>query len=192
MIAYFAIDACWLIFLTYWVINAGNTKKTAERPSFARFAANRVPLTVGAWLLLGSGWLAIRNPSAPWNSLLIPPLPAIQAVSIVLCVLGLACAIWARRTLASNWSSEVVFKEKHELVTGGPYRWVRHPIYTGMLMMAMGTALAIGRTCSWVGFLLMAVGFLVRVVQEDELMSLHFPEYAEYRSRVKALIPFVW
>jgi protein-S-isoprenylcysteine O-methyltransferase Ste14 len=192
MVAYLVIDACWIVFLIYWVANAGSNKRTVERQSWAKFAANRIPITLGAWLLIGSNWLARRNPTAIWNLQTMPHILVVQVVSILLCVFGLAGAIWARRTLATNWSSEVVFKEQHELVTSGPYRLARHPIYTSMLTMALGTALAIGRLSSCVGFVLMAIGFLVRVKQEDELMLLHFPEYAEYKSRVKALIPFVW
>jgi protein-S-isoprenylcysteine O-methyltransferase Ste14 len=128
-----------------------------------------------------------------WNPLVVPYTLAIQALAVSLCILGLLGAIWARRTLAENWSMEVVFKEQHELVERGPYRFVRHPIYTSVLLMVLGSALAEGLLTALVGFLLIVAGFAVKLKQEEVLMLRHFPtQYAAYKSRVKALLPLVW
>jgi protein-S-isoprenylcysteine O-methyltransferase Ste14 len=178
---------CWIVFITYWIINAWTNKKTVERSGLKAFIIYRIPLILGALLLV------LPHAPPPLNTPVIPHLLLLNAISVGLCVLGLCVAIWARRTLAANWSSEVVFKERHELIERGPYGFVRHPIYTGMLLMLLGTALAMGRLASLLGFLLMAVSFLLKLRQEETLMLRHFPtEYAAYRSRTKTLIPFLW
>jgi protein-S-isoprenylcysteine O-methyltransferase Ste14 len=101
-------------------------------------------------------------------------------------------AIWSRRTLAGNWSSDVTFKQGHELIQNGPYRFTRHPIYTGILFMALGTAVAGGLLRCWLGFLLFFAALWIKLSQEEALLLRHFPEtYPSYRTRVKALIPFI-
>jgi protein-S-isoprenylcysteine O-methyltransferase Ste14 len=107
-------------------------------------------------------------------------------------VFGLVVTIWARRTLAGNWSSDVTFKQGHELVRRGPYRFVRHPIYTGLLVMGLGTAVNTGRLRCWLGIVVVGIGFWIKLKQEERLMLRHFPdEYPAYRKQVKALVPFI-
>jgi hypothetical protein len=99
---------------------------------------------------------------------------------------------WARHTLAGNWSSNVTFKQEHELVRTGPYRYVRHPIYTGLLIMSLGTAIEIGQLHCWLSIPISAIGFWIKLSQEERLLLRHFPnEYPAYQKQVKALVPFV-
>jgi len=86
----------------------------------------------------------------------------------------------------------VTLKEGHELVERGPYRFVRHPIYTGILTMFFATALAQGHLSGFLGTLLMFVSFWIKLRDEEKLMLQQFPErYADYRRRAKRIIPFV-
>lgn len=126
-------------------------------------------------------------------NLLVTPHDAwARRIGDVVCVLGVVVAVWARRTLAGNWSSDVTFKKDHELIRRGPYRFVRHPIYTGILMMCLGTAIEIARLRAWLAVPLMAIAFWIKLKQEERLMLQHFPdEYRAYRKEVKALVPFV-
>ena len=83
-------------------------------------------------------------------------------------------------------------KEGHELIERGPYRFVRHPIYTGILAMLAGTAIALGYFGGFIGFLLVFVSFWVKLKREEDLMLEHFPaKYAAYQRRVKRIIPFL-
>jgi protein-S-isoprenylcysteine O-methyltransferase Ste14 len=101
--------------------------------------------------------------------------------------------IWARRTLAGNWSSLPVLKKDHDLVQDGPYKFVRHPIYTGFLLMFLGTALAIGRLGGFIGFAVCFMGFWIKLRQEEALMIKRFRgNYLSYKKRVKALIPYLF
>lgn len=187
MMANGIIIACWWIFLAVWIVNAARAKTTAQRQSFASMMAYRIPTGLGWWLL-------VITPS--WSPFLrqqlVPRTVMLDTVSVVLCVCGLIFTIWARRTLAGNWSSDVTFKQNHELIRSGPYRIVRHPIYTGLLVMFLGTALHIGQTRGVVSLLLISLGFWIKLRQEERLMMQHFPDaYPSYRREVKALIPLV-
>jgi len=180
------ILGCWVIFLAYWLISAFGQKATVEQKSFLSTLIYRTPLTLGGLLL----WYP--KFSGPLNLALTPHTNLARAFGAAVCVAGLWVAIWSRRTLAGNWSSEVAFKRGHELVKTGPYRFARHPIYTGLLLMCLGTAVAVGKLHSWLGFLLLGIGFWIKLKQEEVLMLQHFPdEYPAYCKRVKALVPFV-
>src|SRR5262249_42528604 len=108
-------------------------------------------------------------------------------------IVGLLIPLWARWMLGTNWSANVVFKERHELIEGGPYRFVRHPIYSGVLLMLFGTTLVWGRLVAVVAFVVIAVGLSMKAFLEERLLMRHFPEaYPQYRRRVRAaVIPFV-
>jgi protein-S-isoprenylcysteine O-methyltransferase Ste14 len=180
------IIACWLVFLGYWIVNARGGKPVAERTNWRSRIAYRFLLILGGVLL----WFP--KPISPLNMALTPSTEPAQALGVVICALGLVVAIWARRTLAGNWSSEVTFKQGHQLIQTGPYRFVRHPVYTGVLLICLGTAIHGGRLHNWLGFVIMFAGFWIKLRQEESLMLRHFPaDYPSYRSRVKALVPFV-
>ena len=181
-----SIVACWIIFIGYWTINALKGKPTAERQNWSSIMAHRVPTTLGGILL----WCPTL--SYPLSLTLTPQTDLARAIGAVICVLGLLGAIWSRRTLAGNWSSTVTFKQGHQLVQTGPYRFVRHPIYTGILLMCLGSAIAAGRFGSWLGFLFLCAGFWIKLKQEESLMLRHFPdEYPSHQTRVKTLVPFL-
>jgi protein-S-isoprenylcysteine O-methyltransferase Ste14 len=117
----------------------------------------------------------------------------IDVIADGLAITGLAVLLWARVTLGSNWSGSVVFKENHELVTRGPYAFVRHPIYTGLLTMVLGDVIFSGVVGGIVWFVILFMLLWLKSRAEESLMTRHFPaEYPAYRGRVKALVPFVF
>lgn len=108
-------------------------------------------------------------------------------------MMGLAIALWARAALGTNWSGAIAFKEGHELIQRGPYAYVRHPIYSGLLLMGLGTTLASARVSSLLMLVLALILLAIKARYEERLMIRHFPAaYPPYRARVKALIPGVW
>jgi protein-S-isoprenylcysteine O-methyltransferase Ste14 len=180
------ILACWIIFIVYWIISAQRAKAIAEKQSILSALAHRIPLGFSYFLLV------FRRPPPPMNLRLIPDVDWALAIGVLVCGLGLFMTIWARWTLAGNWSSDVTFKEGHELIRTGPYGFVRHPIYTGLLVMCLGTAIEVGRLRCWLALPLMAAAFWIKLKQEERLMLRHFPdEYPAYQKQVKALVPFV-
>ncbi len=139
-------------------------------------------------------WLFIsrRIPWAALNARFVPLAAWPGVVGLALVVLGLGFATWARVDLGRNWSAAVTLKRDHELVRSGPYRWVRNPIYTGILIALAGSALARGR---WSGVLAVAIAFgsfWYKARLEERVMHDAFgAEYDAYRREVKSLIPFV-
>ena len=181
------IRGCWIIFFTIWLLAAVSTKRTVYRESRAQRLRYWM-LLVTAWLLLGYG----RALPYPVNARIIPRTTAIAYAAAFVCVAGLAFALWARMTLGRNWSGVVTLKKGHELVEGGPYGVVRHPIYTGMLTMFFATALIQSHVAGCLGVLLMFASFWIKLGREETLMLQQFPvRYAAYQQRVKRIIPFV-
>lgn len=181
------INGCWLVFVATWVIASVSTKRTVYRETSTQRLRYWVLLVI-AYLLLFYG----RRLPYPLNLNVVPHLAAMAWTAAVLCAIGLAFAIWARITLGSNWSGVVTLKEGHELVERGPYRFVRHPIYTGILTMFFATALAQGHLSGFAGTLLIFASFWIKLRDEEQLMVRQFTErYAAYQQRVKRIIPFV-
>jgi len=181
------IRGCWLVFVAVWVIAALSTKRTVYRETQAQRLRYWVLLAIACFLQFYG-----RRLPYPLNVRILPHLALNAWAAAVLCVIGLAFAIWARVTLGRNWSGVVTLKEKHELVERGPYRFVRHPIYTGILTMFFATALAQGYLSGFVGTLLTFASFWIKLGREEELMLQQFPErYRAYQQRAKHIIPFV-
>jgi protein-S-isoprenylcysteine O-methyltransferase Ste14 len=118
-------------------------------------------------------------------------LPSLAAA--VVCLAGLVITVWARVVLGRNWSGSITYKENHELVEQGPYRFVRHPIYTGLLLMLLGLAMVRGTADALVGVAIFIVVHIWKLRREEALMTRHFPNsYPAYFARTKALIPFLY
>jgi protein-S-isoprenylcysteine O-methyltransferase Ste14 len=172
-----AVSILWAAFWLYWLIAALGAKKGSR--SRRRRAPALVVLVAAAVLrVFRTGSLAVHN-------------PALRAAGVALLVIGLGVAVWARIYLGRNWGMPMTEKEQPELVTSGPYRFVRHPIYSGLLLAMAGSALA--TSIYWL-VALGAVGgyFLYSAWVEERLLSAEFPTaYPSYRARTKMLIPFL-
>ena len=180
------IALCWLTFYIVWMVAALFTKRTAERTAWRRGWWIWFP--VAAFMFFARRAILSSTGAVLWH--VTPPL---GIVADAVTVIGLLITLWARWMLGTNWSSSVVFKERHELVEGGPYAFVRHPIYAGVLLMIVGTMLWWGRLIGVVAFVIIVAGLSVKARLEERLLSRHFPDaYAQYRRRVRAaVIPFV-
>jgi protein-S-isoprenylcysteine O-methyltransferase Ste14 len=179
------ILCCWGAWLTYWVVMAFSTKRTVEHGGFIGFRL--VMVVVAAALIVVAKLAGVSPQSVFWRT----PL-ALGVVSDCIVVVGVAILVWARVTLGRNWSAEVTFKEDHELIESGPYALVRHPIYSGLIVMALGTAINYGRFLGFALTVALAASFWWKARAEERIISRHFPDaYGEYRKRVRAIIPFV-
>ncbi len=104
--------------------------------------------------------------------------------------IGLGFAIWARSTLGRNWAARITTGASQELVIRGPYRLVRHPIYSGLLLGILGTTIVVGRVRGLLGALLALAGVLIKIRREEAALRRHFGgAYEEYAKRVPALLP---
>lgn len=182
------IDAVWGTFCVVWVVAALRSSPVARRQSTTSRLAQIAPLTLGYFLLFydasAVGPLALRfvsdSPRAAWPG-------------AVIAALGVGFAIAARFVLGKNWSGRVTVKQGHELIRTGPYAVVRHPIYSGMLLGILGTAIVVGEVRGLVGLALAALGLRLKSLQEENFMEEEFGnEYLDYKEHTRAIIPLVW
>jgi protein-S-isoprenylcysteine O-methyltransferase Ste14 len=179
--------AVWLVFIAFWIAMARGGKAVAERESVYSRLSHYLPLAIGVYLLA-----APHVPIAVLNDRFVPLTLWPVRLGAALTVAGVAFAIWARMWIAGNWSSDVTLKRDHELIVDGPYAFVRHPIYTGILLGLIGTALAVGEWRALLGVAIAAGAYWRKLTIEESVMRRQFGEaYARYAERVPALVPFV-
>ncbi len=179
------IELCWIAWVLYWLTMAFGTKPTVERGGFFGYRLVTIILVIG--MILIGRLLHVSTHSRLWQTSF-----ALGVLTDLIVLAGAAFTVWARITLGRNWSAEVTFKQDHELIAFGPYALARHPIYTGLIAMALGTAINYGRPIGFVLFIGLCSGVWWKARQEERIMSKHFPTaYPEYKTRVRAIIPFV-
>jgi protein-S-isoprenylcysteine O-methyltransferase Ste14 len=177
----------WLAFVAVWIAMARGGKAIAERESVTSRLSHYLPLAIAIYLLA-----APHVPLAPLNDRFAPLSLGLVRLGAALTLVGVAFAIWARMVLAGNWSSDVTLKREHELIVVGPYAYVRHPIYTGILLALVGTALAVGEWRAALAVVLAGGAFWRKLTIEEAVMQRQFgAAYTRYAGRVRALIPFV-
>jgi protein-S-isoprenylcysteine O-methyltransferase Ste14 len=183
----YAIPALWLCWVLYWWVASRDVKVTVRREPFVSRLSHIVPLVLAFILLSGS--------SAPTPLLGRRFLPLAEWpfwLGLLLTATGLLFSVWARVYLGKNWSGTVTIKQDHELITTGPYSLVRHPIYTGLLLAILGSAVARGE---WRGILALALATVAlwrKLRFEERWMREQFGDtYDAYAKRAAALVPFV-
>ena len=179
------IIALWVGLGGVWAVLAMGAKPSIPAPGGAGRLVARVIGVVIVGLLVarlrGARMIAMPRSSGP----------ALAWVGVAVCGLGVAVAVWARIVLGRNWGIPMSRRQAPELVTGGPYRLVRHPIYSGILLAMLGSALAAGPL--WIVPLVLGAGYFIHSARQEEVFMLErFPDlYPTYRRRTKRLIPFL-
>ena len=185
--AYLLFALIWIVFYAYWIISAWQTrspiKRKQSRLSFLMYGVVWVAIWIIVMNLLLPDLLAER---------IVPDSIGYTLAGLLITVAGLAFAIWARVHLGKNWSGMPVIREQHTLTRTGPYRYVRHPIYSGIVLGLLGTAIGIGYLIVFLCVILIFVLFVIKSRTEEKFLEEEFgEEYAKYRREVKALIPYV-
>jgi protein-S-isoprenylcysteine O-methyltransferase Ste14 len=178
----------WMALVVVWVAGALRTKRTVQRQSSASQLLYTAILLTGVFLIFA------KQSGIPWlDRQLFPVTVPIALAGLLAVLMGVAFSIWARLMLGGNWSNRVTVKENHTLVRTGPYRIVRHPIYSGILLGMFGSALQRGGLRCFIGVLICAFSFWLKTRAEERFMVQSFGEqYLQYRHRVKALAPFIF
>jgi protein-S-isoprenylcysteine O-methyltransferase Ste14 len=179
------IDIPWIIFVVYWAVAALRTRRAERRES----AASRYSVMVLLWtgytlIFFGEKGLGILNePMVAHNRVF-------AMTGVVLTWLGIGLALWARWHLGQYWSGRVTIKEGHELIRTGPYAHLRHPIYSGLDLATIGTALVINRWGCAVGVVLVIVAYWIKARKEEAMLSIRFgAAFQEHCRRTGFLFP---
>jgi protein-S-isoprenylcysteine O-methyltransferase Ste14 len=179
------VPALWVAWCVYWLVAARGVKDNRRQESPGSRAAHILPLIVAAALL----WL----PTLPGGFLcgrLWPRSMGAYFTGVALLAAGLGFSVWARVHLGRNWSGIVTLKDKHELIRSGPYAWVRHPIYTGLLLGFVGSAIARDEWRGVLAVVIVHVALWRKLRLEERWMVETFGDaYRRYRAEVPALIP---
>lgn len=178
---------CWSSITGFWIYHARRAKahKFIE-PHPKQLLCYWLPFFSAAALLAPCPWLA----NSVIGHYLFSPSAVSYAFGVGCAAAGVALGIWARIVLAGNWSGNVTLKHDHQLVTAGPYRLVRHPIYSAFLLLFLGTAICLAQ---WRGVLAVALvfgSFYYKWRSEEYLMTSEFGEqYQRYREKTGAIFP---
>jgi len=181
------LSVLWIVWLFGWIAASKWAKRTRWREEWLSRAAYMIPLLAGAWLLA----LPPLTPQA-LNLRMFPSSPIVEWAGAATAGAGLALSVWARICLGGNWSGIVALKEDHELVRSGPYRRVRHPIYSGLILAFIGTALTIGEFRAMIALIFFVTSFVYKLRVEERLMRTTFPAYARYCQETWAIVPYIY
>ena len=177
----------WLGWPAYWWIASRAVKPVQQRESLASRLSYIAPIVLAVFLIATPGL-----PIPLLRERFVPRDASVFAVGATLTAAGLLFAVWARRHLGRNWSAVVTIRQDHQLITSGPYAIVRHPIYAGVLLALVGSALAVGEWRALLALAIALTSFVRKLRLEERWMREHFGDaYEQYCRRVRALIPFV-
>ncbi len=180
------IVSLWIVWFAFWRLAATGGAEVADRESAWSRASYLLPMMLVIVLMMGP-------PSPSWlTHPLIPGGWIRYWIGVALVVSGLGFTVWARRIVGKNWSGRIAIRSDQHLVRSGPYRWIRHPIYTGGLIAVLGTGVAAGRVSGLLAFALAcaAPGHKIRI-EERWLMQEFGDDYRAYRKSSWRLMPFI-
>ncbi len=174
-------NSLWLLFAVYFVasIRCVQVKRSVPLPSLER---------VG--LLLTTALLFFPRTHVSFLATRFHSSRTIAIVGLILTIFGLAFAAWARDVLGHNWSGRVIIQVDHQLITAGPYAYVRHPLYTGLITAFAGTALVSGDYGSLLGFIIAVNIFRLKARREEQLLESEFgATYSSYPAHTGGILP---
>jgi protein-S-isoprenylcysteine O-methyltransferase Ste14 len=180
-----AVNDLWILFAAYWLVAALKRKKTKQRESILQRLVYISPLVIAIIVLdnprAGFGWL---------GTYFVPHTPEVRWAGVAVMVAGLAFAVWARVHLGSNWSGVVTLKVGHELIRSGPYRNIRHPIYTGILIGFVGNAIVNGQVRALIAVAIIWASFYIKARREEALLAQEFgPKFDEHTRLTGMFLP---
>jgi protein-S-isoprenylcysteine O-methyltransferase Ste14 len=180
-----SLDLPWIAFLVYWIIKGAKTRETQRKePVASRY---------GVMLILIVGYVLIFSTRAAIGVLgqrFVPATTDVALLGVVVTWLGIALAIWARHHLGEYWSARVTIKQGHELIRTGPYARFRHPIYSGLFLATLGTAVAIGEWRCLLGVALVLIAYSIKAKREEAMLTEQFGDaFAEHRRHTGFLLP---
>ncbi len=183
----------WALWVLSWGLASFWSRRSEAQPSLLDQAVHLIPTVAGALMLFFGSRVRIGAKYFVLGQIVVWRLPPwLDWTMTALCASGFLFCWWARLTLGDLWSGSVSRKESHEIVERGPYRLVRHPIYTGLILSGAALAIQIGKTANLTGAILLALGFFLKARLEERFLEEQLGQgaYSDYRRRTPMLIPF--
>jgi protein-S-isoprenylcysteine O-methyltransferase Ste14 len=175
----------WFVWCVLWLLMAAWSKPSKRREFPWQRLEHIIPMV--------AGFLLIYNRIFEWSFLsnkIIPQNDVVTVAGLLLTLVGLVFAVWARIALGANWSGTVTIKSGHNLIRRGPYRWIRHPIYTGLLASFVGTVLLQGEVRSALGFVFVLLALYRKAKREEVFLAEEFGEgFAEHAKHTGMFLP---
>jgi protein-S-isoprenylcysteine O-methyltransferase Ste14 len=185
LISWQTITTLWMAWLIYWIVSAWGVRRNERGESGTQRFLTALVLGFGGFLIF-----ARASHLSALERRFLPDSEGIQVAALIMVVGGLGFSVWARRHIGQFWSSRVTLKEGHQLIQSGPYARVRHPIYSGIALAMIGTALFVGEWRALLGAAIFIVGHWLKGRREEALLTSQFgPAYEEYKNRTGSLLP---
>jgi len=177
---------CWIAWATYWFIASRSAAATQSSEGLLARLQHLLPLAIGFALIFSGGNL--RLIPGKWHHL-----RPLAYAGTTLTAFGLLFSAWGRYHLGQYWSGIISLKEGHRLVRTGPYKLVRHPLYTGFLSAVLATAIAAATYDALLGALLILTAYALKIRREEKVLLNAFgDEYVQFKRETPALIPVPW
>lgn len=177
----------WTVFCAYWLYASIKAKRAVKKESRLSRLSYLLLLFAAFGLVYWKGM-----PINALNTSFFDPNDIRAYTGMGISAFGIAFAIAARAWLGSNWSGSVTIKQDHELIQNGPYRYTRHPIYTGVFFGLLGAALIQSGIKDLIGVILLFIAFNIKITIEEKFLSGVFPRYGDYKRTTRKIIPFVY
>jgi protein-S-isoprenylcysteine O-methyltransferase Ste14 len=173
----------WDVFVVVWLVLWFGMKRAKKRETAWERLEHVVPAVLAFWLLFG-------NQVRMLGQRLFPETAGVLWAGALATALGVGICVWARFSLGANWSGTVTLKKDHELVRKGLYRWIRHPIYTGILAAFLGTELIKGHVGGAIGFVILWLSFYIKARREENFLRQEFGEgFEEHLKHTGMFLP---
>lgn len=173
----------WNAMLIVWLVLWFGMKRAKKRETPFERLQHVIPVLLAFWLVFDNNLTVL-------NARIFPENPVVLWIGLALTALGIGICIWARLSLGANWSGIVTLKQDHELVRKGLYRWIRHPIYTGILVGFIGTAMIKDHARAWVGFAVLLASFYFKARREENFLRQEFGEgFEEHLKHTGMFLP---
>jgi protein-S-isoprenylcysteine O-methyltransferase Ste14 len=178
LIWHYLIEGPWVVFCVYWLAGALKTRKTVSTESFVA-RTRHLLLEFTGFVLLFGGFMGF----GALGERVFHRTYATSVTGVVLTWIGISLALWARWHLGQYWSGRITLKQDHKLIRTGPYAHFRHPIYSGIILAAIGGALAIDKWRCVAGVAAIILAYLIKGKKEESVLATQFGE--EFREHCR-------
>lgn len=185
------ISCIWSLFWGYWILAAIKTRSNVKKEASGQRSMQRALHVIFVVISYIITFFQFKDTFLE-NSIM-PNYEYVEYIGLAILVFSLLFAIWARIELGRNWSGAIQKVEGQRLVRSGPYKYIRNPIYTGVVFGFLGTFITFGNLASLIGFCMILIIYIIKITREQKFLIMEFgEEYKKYIKESWALIPYIF